>query len=683
VPAWLAASLSGLAVALSGAAPDDARYWGVADRLGQRLESTWNAEEGYYRLGSGGVDTAGNANMLLVHSVAASSGHAGPARQDGRARQLVDSLLASPPYSGGIPPARRGQPHAHGWVGSMDTLRSWQHMVIDAEVIDGLLHAWLARGQLGLSPSAQALLRARVSAVVSSRFWRWPEGTSNQFNWPARAYTAHAVITGHARLVRHDLRLQIARFLARVRDSRRRTGNLGPGLRFRYSPGQRVGAPLNVDSAEYASMVASFARFYPLARRLGMAAPRESRRRLLRSWLRRVVAGYWTHAGYLNWDTGLGFRRWHQSQKLGLAQQALIGIASAPQLAPPRLRAWARWMLDRGFEFYERQAALGEFGVAPGVFFGASVLHQTRGNARLGAARMAGNAARAIAAGLGGARVERPPPLYSFDPDTGRLAVTTPAYNTAIVPVSQGAFPYGGIELARLYDGAQEVAANIGGRAPAGFGLRVSDERGREVIVTQAPRTTLPAGAAPLRLTRAPAGVGVPPRTSARAAYAGPFDDLRAAGHVRSRALRADVTHRFTAGFVESSWSLRGSAGRQRYSVDVLFPSHGRGAQITAVLRDGSRLAVGDAPIAFDAVAHLYVRSARSGYVVVPGTAGAGVTARAIRPAAQSSAPDPGPSLAVGLARRWSFERLEFAARIAPVPAGDDPAAAARRLAWR
>ena len=679
---WLAGSLSGLAVALSGAPADEARYWAVADRLQQRLEATWQPVDGRYHLGSGGIETAGNANMLLVHAVAALTGHTGPARQDLRARQIVDALLASPPYTGGsVPPARRGQPHAFGWVGAMDSLVARQHMVIDADVIDGLLYAWLARRQLGLSGAALSLLRARVSAVVTSRFWRWPEGTSNQINWPARAYTAHALINGDRRLVRRDLRLQIGRFLGRVTDSPGRTGNLGPGLRFRYSPGQPVGAPLNVDSAEYGSIVASFARFYPLARRQGMAAPGGAGRALLRSWLLRVVAGYWTHAGYLNWDTGYGFRRWHQSQKLGLAQQALIGVAATPQLAGPELRAWARWMLDRGFEFYERQAALGEWGVAPGVFFGVGMLAQTRGNARLGAARIAGNAARAIAAGLGGRRARQPPPLYSFDPDTGRLAVTTPAYNTAIVPVSQRAFPYGGIELARLYDGAQEVAAGIGGRPPASFGLLVRDSHKRRLLVTQTPRTRLPARMAPLRLTRAPAGVGVRPRTRARSAYAGPFRDLRAAGRVRSHGFDADVTHRFTFGFVESRWELRRRGGPRRYTADVLFPSTGGGAQVTAVLRDGSRLPVGAAPMRAGAVAYLHVRSARSGYVVVPRPAGAGLTARAIRSDAQSSAPEPGPTLALGLAPRRG--RSALAARIVPVPAGEDPAAAARRLAWR
>jgi hypothetical protein len=72
------------------------------------------------------------------------------------------------------------------------------------------------------------------------------------------------------------------------------------------------------------------------------------------------------------------------------------------------------------------------------------------------------------------------------------------------VPDSQRAFPYGGIDLARLFDGRQEVAANIGGRPPAAFGLVVHDRGGRRVLATQRPRIRL--GGRPLRLTRAPAG---------------------------------------------------------------------------------------------------------------------------------------------------------------------------------
>ena len=101
---------------------------------------------------------------------------------------------------------------------------------------------------------------------------------------------------------------------------------------------------------------------------------------------------------------------------------------------------------------------------------------------------MQANAARAIDAGLGKKTSATPPPLYSYDPDIGRLAVTTPNYNTAVVAVNQNAFPYGGLDLARLYDGQQEVAANIGGRPPAAFGLLVRDVGGRRVTASQVGR---------------------------------------------------------------------------------------------------------------------------------------------------------------------------------------------------
>ena len=40
-------------------------------------------------------------------------------------------------------------------------------------------------------------------------------------------------------------------------------------------------------------------------------------------------------------------------------------------------------------------------------------------------------------------RSETPPALYAFDPDIGRLAITTPTYNTAIIAVNQRAFHLG------------------------------------------------------------------------------------------------------------------------------------------------------------------------------------------------------------------------------------------------
>jgi hypothetical protein len=382
-----------------------------------------------------------------------------------------------------------------------------------------------------------------------------------------------------------------------------------------------------------------------------------------------VLAGYWTHSGYLNWDSGLGFRRWHQSKKLGLSQQALLGIATAPVLLPDRrYAAYAKWMLDRGLAFYERQAERAG-GIAPGVFFGVDVVPQGLPAARLGAAREASNAARALQAGLGHARATEPPPLYAFDPDIGRLAVTTPAYNTAIVAVNQGAFPYGGIELARLYDADQEVAANIGGRPPAAFGLLVRDISGLPVLATQLGRRGVDRHVTPLRLTRAPSGTSATAASPANRAYAGAFRDLRAAATVATSRLRASVRHRFLPRAIETTWTLRRRSGSARYTADVLFPSWGPGASVEAVLADGTRIRVGSRRIPLARVASFRVRSARSGYAVIISRAPRGATAHVLWPGGQSSDPSPGPTLAVQILRRARATQVAVTARLEAVSA--------------
>ena len=175
----------------------------------------------------------------------------------------------------------------------------------------------------------------------------------------------------------------------------------------------------------------------------------------------------------------------------------------------------------------------------------------------LAAARYEANAIRALEAGLGHAPAAEPPALYSFDPDTGRLAVTTPTYNTAIIAVNQRAFPYGGLDLARLYDGGQDVAANIGGTGTATFGLTARS--GGQVLRTQYGSHAYTPGGAPLRLLRAPQGVGASASRSV-AAYAGPFTDLRV--QARARADGGDSSYRFTpAGSTPLDAARRDRAG--------------------------------------------------------------------------------------------------------------------------
>jgi hypothetical protein len=624
------AALAALAACCSTAlapARSSAAYTDVADRLALRLGALWNEQLGRYDSG-GGTVTEVNADLLLVHSVAAQRNldpATHPARDDRRAVAVARFLTGPEVWRGGAQP---------GWQAAPDNRNL--HEVFGAEAADGLAAAYRAREALGLDAATVDAIRGEIGAVAASPQWRWPALVLNQINWYVTVAAARATVDCTPATLADSMRRHLARFLAT-------RSTFGPGLRFRYQPARWPHARMNFDSPEYANIVLGFARFYGEARRAGMAQPAQAG--LLREWVRRALAGYWTHAGYLNWDTGLGFSRWHQRKKVALSQLALIGIAAEPELWPdPRWGAWAKWLLDRGLESYveltEREGR-----IPAALAYGVHVVPQSRANAYLAAARHAANAMRALDAGLEGRRSEVPPALYAYDPDTGRLAVTTPAYNTAIVAANQGAFPYGGLDIARLFDSRQEVAASIGGLAPAAFGLRVRDRRGRTLIRTQYGSRLARPGSAPLRLVRAPRGVGARPASVARA-YAGPFTDLRVRGAVRAHRLRATSAYRFTARWIEGHWTVRGR--RPAGSVtEVTFPSWGRRARVLATLRDGPTVRLGARPLALAGVRSLHVISARSGYRVVFLTDAGAVRLLATTP--QSSAPDPGPSAAIVL----------------------------------
>jgi hypothetical protein len=97
----------------------------------------------------------------------------------------------------------------------------------------------------------------------------------------------------------------------------------------------------------------------------------------------------------------------------------------------------------------------------------------------------------------------------------------------------------------------------------------------------------------------------------------------------------------------------------------VRFPSWGgAAARVDAVLRGGGRVALGGAPLALARVAHLEVRSERSGYTVVPLAGPPGATVRLLHSNSQPSNPNPGPTLAVRLATPRAFRHLALTVRI-------------------
>jgi hypothetical protein len=167
----------------------------------------------------------------------------------------------------------------------------------------------------------------------------------------------------------------------------------------------------------------------------------------------------------------------------------------------------------------------------------------------------------------------------------------------------------------------------------------------------------------PLRLTRAPQGVGVTAGTRERRAYAGAFRDLRTEGTRRENGMTAISRYRFTPDWIEVGWSLSRPT-TAAVDVAILFPSWGRGARVTVAFRDGRTVRLGARPIALTHIRLLPVASIHSGYSIKPLGVPPGATVRIVTPRAQASAPDPGPTVVVGLGKRSRSTHVGFTARI-------------------
>jgi hypothetical protein len=666
-----------------------ADYWRFADWLAPYFDALWIPERSLYGSGSSGVGRIYHNSLLLTtHAVAALSGHQGPARNDDRARALAWRLCDSPPWSErDASPEGDPQFHNPGWVESMGTRDAAMDKSIDPKVAEALMYAWRARDVLQLPQDTLNLIADRIARCARGPFFRFPNVRLNQINWNCELYAHHATVTGDTELLLNDYRAQVVRFCDGIRRAAIPGGspNLGPGYRFHYLPHRPPTHPFNIDSAEYASETIHFILYYEQALAAGMAPIDPTHLDLLRAWAEHVVCSYWTHGGYLNWDTGYGFKRWHAGRTWALAQQGLLAVAASPRFHPrPELGTWAKHVFDRGLTLYERlsRTAVDGKGIAPSNLYDVNVAPLGPSIRELFAARMQANAARAVALGLGSMQAPPPPPLYSFDGDIGRLAITTKHYSTAVLPVSQRAFPYGGLELCRLYDGDQRVVSNVGGRPWASFGVLVR-QREKEIATSQRPRAVPPARP-PLRLLSSPRGfVEVAEPYPARP-YAGPFQTLIAHGRTGSDEVQVDTTHAFTESWIDTRWTVRRRL-RGRYTVDVLFPSWGRAAKIEAVLAGGRRVVLAEKgrrrrSVSLRNVAYFYIAGEDSGYVVVPRGRRPRAVAHILRPKAQSSAPRPGPTLAVQLAQGRRFRRLGLSVRIAPATNPLDAAAVARRL---
>ena len=233
--------------------------------------------------------------------------------------------------------------------------------------------------------------------------------------------------------------------------------------------------------------------------------------------------------------------------------------------------------------------------------------------------------------------------------------MTTPRYSTAIVPDNRGAFPYGGIELARLFGPDQRVAANMGGEPPNAFGVVVADAAGRELLASQRARVVT----GRLRLLRA-----LP---------AGSFSTLDARGTVQRGGLRITTSHRFRSSSIDERWDVRCAGSCGPYTVDVNLPTWGAGATIDAVRADGSRARL--VPGSAIALAEVERLELGGGYAVTPTLRAPGAVVLPIATRPQSTDPDPGPTLAVRLAANAPITKMSLGLRLTPL-SGESAASA-------
>jgi hypothetical protein len=661
--------------AAATAAPyTEADYFRFADGIAAAVDPTWDAGRGYYDSGTRAVDSRYNAALLVVHATAAARGHAGPARNDARARRIAERLTEAPPFhTGTAPPWPDPMFHTPGWLGNLDGDYTVMDKAIDPKIAEGLEAAWSARAALGLPAATAARIADQISGVASGPFFRFPNVRLNQINWPVELYAYEARVTGTPELLVSDYMPQVSRFVAGVRSPwGGRTGatNLSPTYRFHYQINERASARRNVDSAEYANMTLQFLAFYDDALAAGAAPLPERDLRVLRGWVQRDLFGYWMHSGFMSWDTGLGFRRWMKGKTWAYALQGLLTIVEAPEFSnDPRYGPWAKTIFDRALDFYGRQPR-GADGLVDSALFGINGAVPIVPDTRMFAARMAASAARAVTSGLGSLPAAEPPPFYAFDPDVGRLSISTPLYSTAIMAVNRAAFPYGGIELARYFDAAGNPVGGVGARPPAAFGVQVRDRHGRQVLATAKGFHATPAR--PPLVVRSPAGRIARVPAGRTAALAGPFRTLDAVGRRRTRDLEVTTRHHFAPAAITEAWTVRRRAGKRRFRVGVLFPSWGATAAIDAEMKDGSvvPLAGAGAPlwrVPLARVRRFHIRSSGGGYWVRALGDPRGV-AEGIAVAPQRSAPTPGPTLRLTLRTKPSFRLVTLRARIIPEP---------------
>ncbi|MDQ8044017.1 MAG: hypothetical protein REI11_05395 [Patulibacter sp.] len=484
--------------AAAATSPSDADYlpqpaattgpWVLADRLVTKLNGDWLKGRGVYG-GTGNLSIRMNAMLLELHALAARTGHQGPARQDARIAPLVRFFTTAPVVvrRTKLKRATAQFPHVPAFeaVFTRNTLHASLHPSADAIIVRALAAVWQARAQVALPPADAARMQSVVKAVADGPFYRKGQRAEDQINWNADVASANWVINRDRNALR-QYRDQLIWFADHTVTKYAKGGAtvLSPGGSFRYSPQfpDTYGANAS-ETAEYANLVHEALGFYGTARAAGMAPLGHTRLARLERWSRHVVYGTWTHAGYLNWDSGLSTKRRHIRQYWGFALDSLLrGSLQGGIIGSPGQRAYIRSIAQNGLDLFMRSAWNGKGAFPSPTSFGApNGFHDATQNAVMAPLRFALVGAELA---LTDTRAKAPGNMFSDDTTVGRLTISTPDYNTAIL--RSAIDPEGGLEPTRLFDGLQRplttlAADAFNGPAP---GLRLT-RGGGTILETQ------------------------------------------------------------------------------------------------------------------------------------------------------------------------------------------------------
>ena len=207
----------------------------------------------------------------------ATTAPAGATSAPGSLRCGCASRRRSGPRAGGRPGTRtrvrRASAHAPGWVTSIASPGSSQHITVDPKVARALYYAWRAREELQLpaatvAPMVELRALGRLLALLP---------LSQHPPQPDQLRRRAARLRGqHDRRRRRCCAATTAAswpFPGRrqaLRCGRGGSRTSGPSYSFHRNPFQRAGRPQNIESAEYANIVLDVIYYYEQARHAGM-----------------------------------------------------------------------------------------------------------------------------------------------------------------------------------------------------------------------------------------------------------------------------------------------------------------------------------------------------------------------------------------------------------------------------